>query len=140
MAWIAAAAVLITVGVITVSSVGASIRGRGPLGNEVIRNAEISEGSVQPSDLPSDVPRVEQRITKEFGTFVVACEGVYAFGVKALPDTANGWRTVSFEPGPDDDVDAVFSNGNRSIEIEVFCNRGRPTISDLEFNSLSDDD
>lgn len=140
LAWIAAAVVLVTIGVITVSSVGASIRGRGPLGNEVIRNAEIAEGSVQPSEIPSGLPRVEERITKEFGTFVVACEGVYAYGVKALPDKANGWRTISVEHGPDDDVDAVFSNGRSSIEIEVFCNRGKPTIADLEYNALSGDD
>lgn len=140
MAWIAAAVVLVTIGVITVSTVGASIRGRGPLGNEVVRNAEVSEGSLQPSQIPSGLPRVETRFRKEFGTFVVACEGVYAYGVKAIPDTDRGWRTISVERGPDDDVDAVFSNGSRSIEIEVFCNRGRPTIADLEYNQLGGDD
>lgn len=140
LAWVAAATVLVTVGVVTVNSVGASIRGRGPLGNEVIRNAELDEGSVRASEIPSGQPRVLEEITREFGTFVVACEGVYAFGVEARPDAAAGWRTVSFEPGPDDDVDAVFSNGANSIEIEVFCNRGRPTVSDLEYNTLPDDD
>ncbi len=138
-AWVAAVAVLVTIGVVTVSNVGASIRGRGPLGNEVIRNAELVEGSVRPSDVPTGMARVEKEIVKEFGTFLVACEGVYAFGVEVHPDAAAGWRVVSFEPGPDDDVDAVFSNGARSIEIEVFCNRGQPTVSDLEFNELPDD-
>ncbi|WP_162602275.1 hypothetical protein [Nocardioides daejeonensis] len=139
LAWLAGVLVLVTVGVVTVSNVGASIRGRGPLGNEVIRNAELADGSLRPSDLPTGVARVQKEIAEEFGTFVVACEGVYAFGVEARPDTAAGWRVVSFEPGPDDDVDAVFSNGARSIEIEVFCNRGKPTISDLEFNELLED-
>ena len=46
---------------------------------------------------------------------------------------------VSFEGGPDDDVDAVFSNGRRSFDLEVFCNRGEPTVAEIEENTLPDD-
>jgi hypothetical protein len=63
---------------------------------------------------------------------------VVAYGIAA--DTAPGWRTVSFEPGPDDDVDAVFSNRSRSIELEVYCNRGEPTVGDREYKTIPDDD
>ena len=47
---------------------------------------------------------------------------------------------MSFERGPDDDVDAVFANAGRSIDLEVFCNRGRPTVAEIEFNELPDED
>ena len=50
-----------------------------------------------------------------------------------------GWRIVSWEKGPDDDVDAVFSDGQNSVDLEVFCNRGRPTLAELERNTLGDD-
>jgi hypothetical protein len=33
----------------------------------------------------------------------------------------------------------VFSHRDRSIEIEVCCNRGRPTVSDLQRKSRPDD-
>ena len=46
---------------------------------------------------------------------------------------------VSFESGPDDDVDAVFGNGRRSFDLEVFCNRGEPTVAEIEENTLPDD-
>ena len=52
---------------------------------------------------------------------------------------SDGWRIVSYERGPDDDVDAVFSSRGRSVEVEVFCNQGEPTVSDLERNTLPDD-
>ena len=50
-----------------------------------------------------------------------------------------GWRIVSWEKGPDDDVDAVFSDGRNSVDLEVFCNRGRPTLAELERNTLGED-
>ena len=46
---------------------------------------------------------------------------------------------VSFECGPDDDVDAVFSNGGRSVDLEVFCNQGEPTVGEIEGNTLPED-
>ncbi|MEP9364596.1 hypothetical protein ABLE68_16640 [Nocardioides sp. CN2-186] len=134
-AWLVAAAVAVTVGVVAVSSVGASIRGRGPLGNEVLRSAEQVEGSSRPEP---GATRVRRDISDEFGTFTVECRGVVAYGLGT--DTRPGWRTVSYEPGPDDDVDAVFAKRSRSIELEVYCNRGRPTIGDREYKTLPDED
>ncbi len=46
---------------------------------------------------------------------------------------------VSYEKGPDDDVDAVFSNGRRSFDLVVFCKRGRPTVGEIEEITLPDD-
>ena len=135
-AWLVATTVAIAVGVAAVSTVGASIRGRGPLGNEVIRNTELSEQTAEP-DPGGD--SVRDTIRGEFGRFVVECQGVYASGISVHPDKANGWRVVSYEPGPDDDVDAVFSNRRRSIDLEVFCNRGKPTVAEIESNTLPDD-
>lgn len=132
--WLVAAIVAVTVGVLAVTSVGASVRDRGPLTNEVLRQESV-EGSATPTP---GATRVRRTIEDEFGSFEVECRGAVAYGVGATP--AAGWRTVSYEPGPDDDVDAVFAHRGRSIEIEVYCNQGRPTISDLERKALPDDD
>jgi hypothetical protein len=130
LAWALAAAAAVTVGVLAVTSLGASIRDRGPIGdNELIRQADLVDGA---PDVDPAVDGVRREITAEFGTFVVECRGSYAVSVDAVPDTAAGWRVISFEPGPDDDVDAVFATAGRSIDVEVFCNRGEPTVSDLE--------
>jgi hypothetical protein len=134
VAWSVAASVAVTVGVVSVTTMGDTIRDRGPLGNEVARLAELEEGEARPD--PGD-PRVTQRIEGEYGSFVVACQGAVALGVAA--DGAAGWRVVSYEPGPDDDVDAVFSNRRRSVELEVFCNRGQPTLAEIERKTLPED-
>lgn len=135
-AWLIAAVVAVSVGVLAVTSVGASVRDRGPLGNEVLREeTQTQEGSASPRP---GATRVQRTIEDDFGSFEVECRGAIAYGLSTT--TNPGWRTVSYEPGPDDDVDAVFSSGNDSIEIEVFCNQGRPTVSDLERKTLSDDD
>lgn len=137
LAWVMAATLAITIGIVAVTQVGASIRGRGPLGeSEMIRNAELREGRASPDP---DAERIRDVVEDEFGEFVVECRGAVAYGVAARPDSAAGWRTVSYEPGPDDDVDAVFANKARSIDIEAFCNRGRPTVSEIERNTLPDD-
>ncbi len=136
--WLLAAAASVAVGVVVMNQLGASNRDRGPIGdNELIRQAELTEGSATPDP---DAEAVRRSIDEEFGSFVVECRGVYAYGVEALPDEAAGWRIVSFEHGPDDDVDAVFAKQRRSIEIEVFCNRGEPTVADIERNELPEDD
>jgi len=64
----------------------------------------------------------------------VQCQGTIASGIETI--TTDGWRVVSFETGPDDDVDAVFVKGKRSIEVEVFCNRGVPTVAGFERKTL----
>ena len=130
--WIAVAALAVTVGVLTVTRVGDTLRDRGPLGNEAARN-DLQEGRARP-DPALDL--VERTFAEEFGEIDVACQGAFARGLDARP--AAGWRTVSFETGPDDDVDAVFAKQVRSIEIEVFCNRGEPTVSEIEQNTLPD--
>ncbi|MET1059738.1 MAG: hypothetical protein ABWX84_09080 [Nocardioides sp.] len=134
LAWVVAAVVAISVGLAAVSTVGASIRGRGPLGNEVVRDNE------QPARPDPEAARVRDEVSGEFGTFVVECRGVFAYGIRVEPDAANRWRVVSYEEGPDDDVDAVFSNGRRSVDLEVYCSRGKPTVAEIESNTLPDDD
>ena len=138
LGWLLAAAASVAVGVVVVNQLGDSFRDRGPIGdNELIRQAELTEGSATPDP---DAEVVRRSIDEEFGSFVVECRGVYAYGVEALPDQAAGWRVVSFERGPDDDVDAVFAQERRSIDIEVFCNRGVPTLAEVERNELPEDD
>jgi hypothetical protein len=140
LGWVVAAALAITVGVVAVTTVGASLRGRGPLGSEAVDTAGSTSGTTPgdtaPAEVDPDAQRVVRTIVEEFGEFDVACQGLYAIGLDARPDEAAGWRVVSYEAEPDDDVDAVFANEGRSIEIEVYCNRGEPTVGDFERNTL----
>ncbi len=132
--WFAVAAVAVTVGVVAVTRVGATLSDRGPLGNEAVRS-DLLEGRATPDP---DQPLVERTIREEFGEMDVACRGEYALGLAVRPDEDAGWRTVSYETGPDDDVDAVFAKRDRSIEVEVFCNLGEPTVGEVERNTLPD--
>lgn len=134
-AWLVAAVLAVTVGVLAVSSAGAGVRDRGWLGSTV--------GGADTADLaPAPDPgaaRTERSIDGEYGAFVVVCRGSVAYGEEVRPATDAGWEVVSYERGPDDDVDAVFANGPRSIDLEVYCRRGVPTVSDLEEHVLPDD-
>ena len=132
--WAATTAVAVLVGVFAVSTVGATIRDRGPVGDEVLRNDSVAPPSVSPEG-----PAVRDEVSGEWGTFVVECRDTWAYGVGVRPDRVAGWRIVSWEKGPDDDVDAVFSDGRNSVDLEVFCNRGRPTLAEIERNTLGDD-
>ena len=102
--WAATTAVAVLVGVFAVSTVGATIRDRGPVGDEVLRNDTIKPPTTSPAG-----PTVRDEVSGEWGAFVVECRDTWAYGVAARPDQAAGWRVVSWEKGPDDDVDAVFS-------------------------------
>ena len=133
--WAATTAVAVLVGVFAVSTVGATIRDRGPVGDEVMRDTVTDSPSV-----PSPTgPPVADEISGEWGAFDVECRDTWAYGVGVRPARDAGWRIVSWEKGPDDDVDAVFSDGQNSVDLEVFCNRGRPTLAELERNTLGDD-
>ena len=133
--WAATTAVAVLVGVLAVSTVGATIRDRGPVGAEVVSDTDATRTSV-----PSPQgPRVREAITGEWGAFDVECRDTWAYGVGVRPDDGDGEGEVDGEEGPDDDVDAVFSDGQNSVDLEVFCNRGRPTLAELERNTLGDD-
>jgi hypothetical protein len=132
---VAAAVVAITVGVGAVDGLGDQIRDRGPIGDNALVRSQAAENT-RPLRPDRDEPVIEKTFSDAFGEFVVACQGRFATGVEARPDEAAGWRTISYEPGPDDDIDAVFSNGERSQELEIFCNLGRPVLSELENHTL----
>ena len=133
--WTATTAVAVLVGVLAVTVVGATIRDRGPVGDEV-----ASDLSAAPSSVPSPSgPTVREAVEGEWGAFDVECRDTWAYGVGVRPDEGAGWRVVSWEKGPDDDVDAVFSNGRSSVDLEVFCNRGQPTLAEVERNTLGED-
>lgn len=136
--WVIAATLAVSVGVVAVTGLGDQIRDRGPLGdNQLVREAGQRTGPATPN--PGD-PSVEETFSGDFGEFVVACQGMFAIGVDARPDVAAGWRTVSYEPGPDDDIDAVFSNDTRTQELEIYCNQGRPVLAEIEDNTLPEED
>lgn len=137
LAWLIAAGLAIAVGIAAVSTVGASIRDRGPLGTEVAR--DIGTTPVVPSPAPEDAMR-RDTVKGEFGAFEVGCRGVVVYGLGAVANKDAGWRVVSYEPGPDEDVDAVFVSQDSSIDVEVFCNRGKPTVAEIERDNVIDDD
>jgi hypothetical protein len=136
VAWVSTTIVAVVIGVLAVTLVGASLRDRGPVGAEV-----GTEVVATPTAAPSPTgPRVRERIEGDWGAFVVECRETYAYGVAVEPDRAAGWRVDTWQKGPDDDVDAVFGDAQTSVTIEVFCNRGRPTLADVERDTLGDDD
>lgn len=137
--WAATTVVAVLAGVFAVSTVGATIRDRGPVGEEVAQETAVDPAQATSAPSP-DGPAVGDAITGEWGAFDVECRDTWAYGVGVRPDRDAGWRIVSWEKGPDDDVDAVFSDGRNSVDLEVFCNRGRPTLAELERNTLGDDD
>ncbi len=130
LVWVVAVVAAVAAGLTAVTLVGASIRDRGPLGDPV---AGVGEPTVDPQ--PQGDP-VRRDITGDFGVFVVECRGVVAYGLETQP--ARGWEVVSYETGPDDDVDAVFQRSRESIDLEVFCNRGTPTVAEMERDTLPD--
>lgn len=134
VAWLLSVLAAVAIALFAVNNVGDSLQGRGPLGDAVDRTGQ----HWTPEEQMAGQRQVRDRIEGDFGSFTVACRGAYAFGLSA--DPAPGWRVVSYEPGPDDDVDAVFSNGASSVDLEVFCNRGRPEVAEMERNELPGDD
>lgn len=135
LVWLAAAGAAVAVGVLSVLSVGDTLRKRGPIGSDVRQFAERAEGGYEPDPSAERTARV---VTGPYGEFAVACRGAIAYGEDTR--VRDGWRVVSYEQGPDDDVDAVFARQDTSIEIEVYCNQGRPTVGDREVKTLPDDD
>ena len=83
VAWLLAAGLAVTVGVVAASTVGASIRGRGPIGPEVGVDTAV-EATPDP-----DAPAVRDRIEGEYGAFVVECRGTFASGIRAEPARAD---------------------------------------------------
>ncbi len=137
-AWVGAAVAAVAVGLFAVTGVGASVRDRGPITGDApaVRDALANrEGNAVPDPKAT---RNAKTFDGDYGSFDAACQGAVAFGEAARP--ASGWTIVGYEQGPDDDVDAVFASGDRSIELEVYCNGGVPTLSDVEDKTLPDDD
>lgn len=133
--WLGAVAVATGIALAAIGAVGDAARGRGPIGAEV---TPLQDSDPDPEEIPSDLPGRTRDIKGEYGTFRVSCEGPYAAGIRVEANKAAGWSVLSYEKGPDDDVDAVFSDGRHSVDLEVFCNRGRPTLGELERNTLGD--
>lgn len=146
VAWCAAAAVAVAIGVLTVSLLASSMKDRGPIGTAVGETVGVGATTPSPGTSSPTTPSpgtssspatAGQVFSGEYGEFEVACDGVWASTVAVRP--ASGWREVSRETGPDDDVDAVFSDGVQEVEVTVFCNRGVPTLDEVEFDTLGSD-
>jgi hypothetical protein len=129
LGYLAALVVFTGIGLFAVGTVGDAARGNGPLGAAVIR-VDAPLLPTVPATPPPGVTEVREDLVHDFGTFTVACHGAYAVGVSASP--APGWQAVRFEPGPDDDVEVVFASDTELVELEAFCNRGRPEVAELD--------
>ena len=136
--WSVAVVVAIAIGITAVDLVGASLEGRGPLGSQVDRDADRDNEAAAPVD--GNAEGIRKTFSGAWGSFEVSCAGVYAVGDRATADRAAGWSVFTFERGPDDDVDAIFTDGRRSIELEVFCNGGEPTVAEMERSRLTEED
>ena len=135
--WLGAVAVATGIALAAVGAVGDAARGRGPIGAEV---TPLQDSDPAPEEIPSDLPGRTRDIQGEYGTFRVSCEGPYAAGLRVEANKAAGWSVLSYEQGPDDDVDAVFTRPGRSVEVEVYCNQGVPTVGDVERATFIDED
>ena len=115
--------------------VGHAARGSGPLGQAV-----AGQGSSTGSEPPGagDLGAVRRVIDQDFGKFEVGCTGPVARGLSATAAADTPWRVVRFEPGPDDDVEAEFRSRDEVVDLEVFCNRGRPTVAELDRSQITD--
>ena len=133
---VATTVVAVLAGVFAVSTVGATIRDRGPVGDEVARDVSVPSASVPEPEGPG----VSEEISGSGGrsSSSAATPGRTAQRASAPTRTPAG-ASSALEKGPDDDVDAVFSDGRNSVDLEVFCNRGRPTLAELERNTLGED-
>jgi hypothetical protein len=136
--WLAAVVLATGLGLLAVSVVGDAARGRGPLGDVV--TGPGGPASTMATSTPVDDGResVREHLTDDYGTFTVSCRGPWATGMAATP--GQGWRVVRFEPGPDDDVEAVFASEAELVEVEVFCNRGRPTVAEVDRSRIAGSD
>lgn len=127
--WAAALVLFTGIGLVAVGSVGDAARGSGPLGAAVIR-VDAPVPPTVPATPPPGLAEVRDELVHDFGTFTVGCHGPYAVGIGAK--AAPGWQAVRFEPGPDDDVEVVFASDTELVELEAFCNRGRPEVAELD--------
>lgn len=138
--WVVAVVLAVATGLLAVNAVGASILNRGPLGNEVVRPGDLTE-QPDPTAALAQLPKRKQtrkEFAGTFGRFEVECRGPWAFGISASP--ASGGRLLEYDRGPADDVEAKFTDGVRLTEVEVFCNRGKPVISDIEYDDYDPED
>jgi hypothetical protein len=136
LTWLVAVTVATGVALAAVQAVGDAALDRGPLGPAVQPIEETELGAI-PTDGPDAWPKVTKVMRGQYGAFVVSCLGPYAVGENVTAEDEDGWQAISFEPGPDDDVDAVFAKDTLSLEVEVYCNQGSPTIADIERNRFT---
>jgi hypothetical protein len=130
--WLAAVVVATIVGLLVVRTVGDTVRAGRPLGQDFDK---AIEAAASPATSPSPATRVvEAELTGEYGIFQVSCQGPFARGISV--SAAPGWKAVSFERGPEADVDASFIGSSQLIEVEAFCNAGIPQVAEIERTDL----
>ncbi len=127
--WLVAVVLATGIGLLAVNSVGDAASGRGPLGPDTVVVAAPARPTAPATPKPGR-SEVTREFTYEFGTFTVACNGPFARTISTVP--APRWKVMRFDPGPDDDVEIVFVNPEFIVELEVFCNRGMPDLSELD--------
>jgi hypothetical protein len=136
LGWLVAVSLAVGVGLVVVTTLGDSLRGRGAIGDGVASTDLIGGQPPSSTDLAEQGPAVRHAFSGAFGKLVVKCRGPYASVVGAT--AAGGWTVLSYEAQRDDDVDAVFGRHGETVEVEVFCNEGRPTLAELERNTIPD--
>lgn len=118
MTWLVAVAVATGIGFFAIGVVGNVVRDRGPIG--------LAPGELRPPTLDTTAPgpAVRETFTYEQGALTAECTGSSAVLLEYT--AAAGWTVVDPETGPDEDVDVTFVRGPDRVEVEVYCNEGRP--------------
>lgn len=114
--WVTAAAAATGVGFGAIHLVGDVISHERPLG-------PAFGGTTAPTAGPTTAP-VRRTLPGPAATLVVECTGRVAVLQTVTP--APGWRLVSSEPGPDEDIDVLLTRQQERVAVEVYCNEGVP--------------
>lgn len=116
--WVTAAAAATGVGFGAIHLVGDVISHERPLG-------PAFGGTTAPGAGPGPTTApVRRTLPGPAGTLVVECTGRVAVLHAVTP--APGWRLVSSETGPDEDIDVLLTRQKERVAVEVYCNDGVP--------------
>lgn len=127
--WLVAVVIATAVGFTAIGLVGDVVRGSGPIAADI----EGDLVSDEPSQIPTQGPTRRSTFVYPAMTMTAECRGRLARLLDVVP--GEGWRVELRENGPDEDVDASTSRGDRVFTVEIYCNRGHPTpVVDFDFD------
>ena len=119
--WLLGVAVATGVGFWAINLIGDVLHGSGPIGAEL----QVQPASPTPTELTPTGPVRQETFVYGPVEMTVSCRGRVARVDSVEP--RDPWRITEVERGPDEDVDATLRHQRDTFQIEVYCNRGRPS-------------